>query len=139
MVKIAGSNKPKPGGRPSFQYTHHNPEAERRRAERSTRSYDSSLREGVDMFKPKEGSNMVRILPPRWDRAEHYGLQIFVHNNVGPDNSTYLCPRKMQDKRCPMCEAYQVAREAGDEEDTKALRVNERYLYYIMDRDAENK
>src|SRR4029077_1109851 len=127
------------GRRPSFNYSHHNPETVRRRAERSTRSYDAYLRDGVDMYKPKEGTNVVRILPPRWDKAEHYGYQIFVHSNVGPDNSAYLCPRKMLNKRCPMCDAYATAKEAGDDEDARQMRVAERYLYYILDREGENK
>jgi hypothetical protein len=135
MVKIAGGNKRRDGERPTFKYSHHNPDAVRRRAERSTRSFDSFLRDGVDTWKPKEGDNAVRILPPRWDKAEHYGLQIFVHNNIGPDNSSYLCQRKMNNKRCPMCDAYATARDSGDEEDAKQLRFSERYLYYILDRE----
>jgi hypothetical protein len=77
-------------------------------------------------------------LPPTWDDADHYGYTIFVHNGIGQDNSTYLCPRKMLGKACPTCEAAKEAKDAGEADEEKALRVQERILSYVLDREGDD-
>jgi hypothetical protein len=83
------------------------------------------------------GDNCYRYLPATWDDADHYGYTIFVHNGIGQDNSTYLCPRKMLGKACPTCEAAKEAKDAGEAVEEKALRVQERILSYVLDRDGD--
>jgi hypothetical protein len=61
-----------------------------------------------------------------------------MHRYVGPDQSSYLCPRKMLNKRCPICEAYKEAKDAQDEDEAKALRLHDCVVYWLLDRDSEN-
>ena len=106
------------------------------RANRKSGTFDSIFKPGVDPYKPQVGDNCYRPLPPTWDEAEHYGYTIFVHNGIGQDNSTYLCPRKMLGKACPICEAAKEAKDAGEAEEEKALRPQERIVSYVLDRDG---
>ena len=94
--------------------------------------------EDLQIFKPRDGENNIRILPPTWDDQEKYGdgWHIFVdlHYRVGADNTTYLCLRKMKDEPCPICEARDASE---DEEERDNLRVNRRALVWLIDRDNE--
>src|SRR5512135_3474719 len=70
---------------------------------------DYFLASDVKRYKPREGENCVRILPPRWKDKETWGnywsITTYVHYNVGPDGAAYMCLDKMKGKRCPVCEA----------------------------------
>ena len=94
---------------------------------------DPMLKDGTKFFKVADGANTVRFMPPTWDDAEHYGLDIYVHYQVGPDNLIYLCPRRMKGEDCPICEEMQRANDAGDEEYAKTLYPTRRVLAYIVD------
>jgi len=72
---------------------------------------------------PKEGDNFVKILPPKQDDIA-FGMDLWAHWNVGDNNDTYICSKKMRevlitqlgrtaeelpeeikDGKCPICEA----------------------------------
>ena len=108
------------------------------RATRKSGRYDSIYKQGIDTWRPKQGDNLIRYLPPSWDDADHYGYTAFVHRGIGPDNATYLCPRKMLNKPCPICEAQKEAKDAGEGEEAQALTVAERIISWIIDRDADD-
>ena len=128
MVKTGTKLKSK------YEYRPRDPGEVRRRAERSSQSYDSIFKEGFDTYKPKVGDNTIRFLPPTWDDPKHYAYTIFVHNNVGPGRGgAYLC-RKMIDKSCPICDAQMQAQRHGEEEDANQLRATERAAVYLLDR-----
>ncbi len=100
--------------------------------------FDSIVKPGFDMWRPKEGSNLIRFLPPTWDDHKHYGYSIWVHTRIGANTSNYLCPQKMLNKRCPVCEAANEARKQGDEDEAKEMSPKEQIAYYILDRDNDN-
>ena len=71
---------------------------------------------------PKEGDNFVKILPPKQDGI-YFGMEMWAHWNVGDNNDTFICPKKMRevlvgklkrptddlpkeiaDGKCPICE-----------------------------------
>lgn len=108
------------------------------RASRKSGLYDSIFKQGFDTYRPKQGDNLIRYLPPTWDDSDHYGYTAFVHRNIGPDNATYLCPRKMLNKPCPICEAQKEAKDAGEGEEATALTVAERIISWVVDRDADD-
>lgn len=108
------------------------------RAQRKTGLYDSIFKQGFDTYRPKQGDNLIRYLPPTWDDSDHYGYTAFVHRNIGPDNATYLCPRKMLNKPCPICEAQKEAKDAGEAEEATALNTVERIISWVIDRDADD-
>lgn len=109
-----------------------------RRSKQTGGNYDSFLTSDIPFFKPREGENAVRIMPPTWDDIEKWGkgweIQVYLHRNVGPDNATYLCLDKMLGKKCPVCEARRNAR---DEDEADALRAQWRALCYVIDRFSE--
>jgi hypothetical protein len=133
-----------------FQYAGRTAEEVNRRAKESSRSYDSIFEDGFVVYKPKEGENIIRILPPTWlsfddngnmlkDEAfEKWGayweISVYVHNNIGPDRSTFLCLAEMKDEPCPVCEARL---DAADEEERFALSPNRRALCWLIDRNDE--
>ena len=99
-----------------FKYNARTVEDVQRKAKQSSGRYDSFLTDEVSWFKPKSGENVIRLLPwlnaadkdfkaldKKW--GNHWGIDIIVHNNVGPDNGAYLCLDKMNgepwsDLRC---------------------------------------
>lgn len=120
----------------AYEYKRRTPESVRRRAEQSSGSYDKLFKEELEGFSPKEGSYQLRILPPGWSNADHYGLEIYVHYGVGPDNSQYLCPDKHKNKYCPICEER---RGTKDEDERKELAAKKRVLIWLIDRDHEDR
>lgn len=89
-------------------------------------------------FKPREGKNTIRILPP-WSKegiwykeaTTHYGLV----NEAGQDRA-YPCLR-MYGEACPICEKMNELIKTGGKEDKKlADRIRPRTKYYanILDR-----
>lgn len=120
-----------------YRYQPRTYEQAKKRTERSNSNFDVFIKDSVKMFKVNDGDNNIRILPPTWDGAEHYGLDIWVHYGIGPDNQAYLCLQKMKGEPCPICD--ERARNKVDEEYEKSLKPNERVLLFIIDRDDEKE
>lgn len=99
--------------------------------------YDSFIMPEATMFKPKEGENCVRIMPPTWEDLEKYGdgweLGVYLHYDVGPDNGVYLCLDKMTGETCPVCEARRTA----EEDEADKLKPSYRSICWVIDRDNE--
>lgn len=109
---------------------------------RSSR-YDSIFKPNFDVWKPKEGENAIRVLPPTWGTGYvHWGLEVWVHRNVGADNSMYLCLRKNEKihkvQRCPICEAVKRMKHEGDVDEAKEIDVNNMFVCWIIDRDDKD-
>lgn len=112
----------------------------KKRANQSGGGFDSYLTDEIPKFKSKDGENAIRILPAymawiddkklvkRW--GDSWGIEIWVHYSVGPDNSSYLCPKKMLDEDCPICDA----RVGLDAEAAKKMAPGKRVLAYLIDR-----
>lgn len=124
--------------RSSFVYKPRDEKTIKERATRKSSRFDSIFKQGYDSFRPHQGDNLIRYMPPTWDDADHYGYTAHVHRNIGPDNATYLCLRKMKNKPCPCCEAYKEAKDAGESEEAAALATGERIISWILDRDADD-
>lgn len=122
------------GGR---SYSHHKEENVRSHSEQSGGNWDGIFKSGVKAWRPKEGENAVRILPPTWDGYDHYGFEVYVHNRVGASGSTYTCPNKHGGGPCAACAESAALRAAGEDEDAGKLAVKKNFVYYIIDRDAK--
>ena len=125
--------------RSGFKYHYRSDESVKKHAERPIGTFDSIFRGGIDKFRAKPGDNLVRILPPTWEGKEHFGLQIWLHKYVGQDNGSYLCPRKMKGKKCPICEMATEADDAKEIDEAKALRAKEDFIYWILDRNSDTE
>ncbi len=135
-----GRDEGRGGGRgdSGFSYKRRASEDAKKRATESTREFDSFLADHVKTFKAHDGYNTIRILPPTWDDPKHYGVDLFVHYGVGPDEQAYLCLHKMKGEACPICEERDRARRAGESEEyVKDLDYTRRTLFYLVDRDNE--
>jgi hypothetical protein len=101
------------------------------RAARKGGVYDSFISTDFKMFKPKEGENIVRLMPKSWPKEDnerwgkYWSIAVYVHYNVGPDEAAYLCLAKMKGERCPVCD---VRNATTDVEERNELRISEVHL-----------
>ena len=108
----------------------------KKRAEGNNK-YDSFYENGVEVYKVQD-DNCIRILPPTFDDATHYGMDLYVHYSIGADEAAYLCPEKMLGKKCPICDEMRKAHKEGDKEYANELKPKTRVLVYIIDRAKED-
>ncbi len=118
-----------------YEYQARDASASKKRASMGANDFDKLLKDNIKMWKPNDGDNRIRILPPTWPKPEHYGLDIYVHYGVGPDRGSYLCLDKMLGKPDPIAEERKIARDDGDEKYSKELEAKRRVLVYLIDRD----
>jgi hypothetical protein len=118
-----------------FKYKKRTAEQVKKRANQTGGRFDVPIKAGFDMWRPKDGENVIRILPATWPDPEHYGLDVFEHRFIGADNSNYLCLNKMRGKPCPACDEAKELKDAGEDEDSKAVGVQKRVWVYVIDRD----
>lgn len=121
-------------GRGGYQYRPRSSEEAKKRADAGGSNFDSYVKETIKLFTPRGGDNIIRIMPPTWKDAAHFGYDIYLHYNIGSDNSAYLCPDKMAGKPCPICEERARAEKAGDADYASKLKPNKRVLVWMIDR-----
>src|ERR1700747_1884482 len=105
------------------------------RKRESGSTFQGFILDEVQGFSPKK-ENWVRFAPPTWEDASHYGIDIWVHYSVGPENASVLCLYKMTGKPCPVCEAHASAEAAG-REDADRLKPTRRVLVWLVNRNDE--
>jgi len=126
-------------GKRVFEYQPRSDETILERTKDVDKRRDGYLKSGFTIFTPKAGSNRVRFLPPTWDKAKHYGLDVYVHFGIGPDNSSFLCLKKMKGEKCPVCEELERPEVSGNKELVSKLKWKRRVLVAVIDRtDEEN-
>lgn len=130
-------NRPQ-GQAPTFQYRARSAASVEARAKQQGGLYDNPLVSNLPVFTTKsEGQYHFRILPNMAENAEHWGIDVYVHQQVGADNQTYLCPAKMLGQPCPICEEQKDLERAGDTEAAKNFKTSKKVLFWIIDRKAE--
>jgi hypothetical protein len=102
--------------------------------EESSGNKDFIYKERIERFKPKGGSNLVRILQPTWENASEYAFDMWAHYNVSLNKSAFLCLHRMRKENCPVCEEVAAAIKRGDAEYAAQLKAQRRSLVYIIDR-----
>ena len=126
-----------------FKYPKPSVESVKRRATQSGGRFDSIFKSGFDIYKPQQGENRIRFLPPTWDDPEDFSYPVWVHRRIGPDNSSYLCSNERDDKgriikgQCPICEAAAESKRAGEEDEAKELRAVQQFVAWIIDRKGD--
>ena len=123
--------------RSSFKYQERSNDTYKQRGEAGGGDFDKYLKDNIKMFKPADGDNMIRVMPPTFHNAQHFGLDIHVHYQVGPDSQTYLCLFKMKGEPCPICDERERASRDGDTEYADKLKPTKRVLIYMIDRHVE--
>jgi gp32 DNA binding protein like len=132
--RSVGSN----GTKSTFKYQARTAEHVKVRAEQQGGMYDNIF-QNYPTFKAKVGNNLLRVLPPTWDKADHYGYDIYRHESIGPDNSMYLCLKEMKGEACPVCEERSELDRLGETKDAAELKPRHRVVVWIVDRDQEKE
>lgn len=106
--------------------------------------YETGDRQGflpneIQTYIPKQGDNWLRILPPTWENAQHYGFDTYLHTGVGPDGVWVLCLNKMKGERCPVCEERTRLSNIGQSDAASELRPLYRLAVYMVDRKETDK
>ena len=112
-------------------------------AQTGGREGSSFLMPKVKEYKAKEGRNCVRILPPTWPDAKHYGYDLYIHWGVGIDNKPILSRAKMLgDNKDPMLKARrEIAQSDAEDADQKArdLAPKKAVGVWVIDRNNEQE
>jgi hypothetical protein len=127
------------GGNEYFEYKGRTAEDINQRANQRGGNYDGPIKSQFTVYKPKEGKNRVRIMRPtfrnleRWGKS--WGIEVWLHTQIGPDRGAYPCLAKMKKEPCPICDART---DEVDEEQRKKLAVKRRIFAWIIDRNDED-
>ncbi len=104
-----------------FKYKKRSEKDHKKRTEKQAGHWARLVKLDFPEWKPKEGKNKVRILPPGWEDAKHYGIDLWVNSNVGSDNETYLSLKLMRQEPDPVAEAIAAAKADGEAESVKTI------------------
>lgn len=126
-------------GGSSFHYQPRSAEQAKARSAKGAHDYDKIVKDDVKTWKPNNGLNRIRILPPTWDGADHFGFDLHVHYGVGADRGQYLDLNKMLGKPDPIEEERLQASRDGDVKYAKDLESKRRVGIYLIDRDHERE
>ena len=122
-----------------FQYKPRSQESFQKREAQQIQAADSMFDRAVIEFRPHDGENNIRILPPGWNQPDHYGVPLFVHYGVGVDRTAFLSLTRHLGKRDPIAEVHTVAMRNNDEKRAKESRVSERVAFFLIDRANPDK
>jgi len=119
---------------PTFVYRERTQASIQHRATRQGGDFQGFVRDDFRMFRPDKGENCVRMLPSTWETADHYGLDVYVHYRIGPENASVLCLRKMLKEPCPICEAIADMDKAGEADAAKEIAPRLAILAWVINR-----
>jgi hypothetical protein len=91
-------------------------------------------------WSPKDGRNVVRILPPKPGTEDFY-VESRVHYNVGPNKKMVTCG-KVARGTCAVCDFVDALFKSGDKEDeklAKRMKATSRYYFNVVDRTVGEK
>lgn len=122
-----------------FRYQRRSGEDVQKRANAKGGSFDSIIKAKYKVYKVKDGKNIIRVLPPTWENANHYGFDAWINYGIGVDNQSYLSLSKMKGEKDPIAEARRAAERDGDKELTKQLAPRQRIMMWVIDRNEEDE
>lgn len=119
-----------------FQYVARSQAQWEKRASQSGSNFVGIFQDWVEVFSYKK-DNLIRMLPPTFANPQHYGMDVWVHYGVGPDNGQIICLYKMGKGPCPICE-FQSRAEAAGREDAADYKPRRRVLVWLKNWNAED-
>lgn len=122
-----------------FTYNKRSREDLQERANARSGNFDSIFKDKYNVYKVRDGKNLIRILPPTWDKAKHYGYDIWVNYKIGADKQSYLSLSQMLNEKDPLDEARREAEREGKKDFAKALKPRKRVLLWLIDRNDEDE
>lgn len=95
--------------------------------------FDSMFKDTAKLYRFKDGDNRIRILPAL--DQDHWGVEIWVHYNVGPDEQSYLCLEKHKQEPDPIVEEMLALKSEGlDKDELNKMKAKQRLLLWVIDR-----
>jgi hypothetical protein len=127
-----------------FKYVKRSESKLQERANQSGGGFEGFILDEFATYRTMKGDHWIRILPPTWSYpdgtiGDHFGMDVWTHFGVGPDNGSVLCLQKMKDKPCPLCEQRAKLERSGDEDEANALKPVRRVLMWILNRKDEKR
>ena len=121
-----------------FKYTSRSKQDYDKSSSESSGQFDAYIRDGIPKFKPHDGSNRIRILPPTFEDPSDFALTLQVHYSIGADEQTYLC-RKMlgDDEECAICDEQKRLSKEGEADDASSFKAKKRKALWLIDRKAD--
>lgn len=124
----------------AFKYRRPSEDAMEKRATQQGGQFTSFIKDEYRTYSAKKGDNAIRFLPRHEDeKADTYGEDVWVHYGVGPDKGSVVCPYKMMNEPCPLCEERSRAEKRGDQEAAGELKPTRRVVAWIIDRKNEDQ
>lgn len=123
----------------SFRYEKRSTDDMKERANMRGGDFDSIIKSEFKLYKIRDGKNLIRIMPPTWEKPKHYGYDIWVNYGIGVDNQSYLSLSKMKGLPDPIAEARREADGDDDEKLSRALQPRRRILSWVIDRQDEDE
>ncbi len=125
-----------------FKYQSRSKQDYDRSTSESSGQFDAYVKDGIPIFKPHDGKNRIRVLPPTFEDPESFALTLLVHYGIGPGEfgQTYLC-RKMlgDDEECAICDEYGRLIKEGESDDASDFKNKKRKATWLIDRKGEDK
>ena len=88
---------------------------------------------GIQQIVAADGDNFFAIIPPK-DDDQYFGFKFYAHYDVGPNRDRFLCPRRTNNGRCPLCEEYMRTKDDNlTDDEMKPLKSSLRYLFFVVD------
>src|SRR3990167_9055096 len=122
-----------------FVYKKRSKEKWHEKANERSGSFDRIVADNVELYRPRDGTNRIRVLPPTCEDHDHFAFRMYVHYSVGPDEQTYLCNRQMKDEECAICDEGARLIKDGEKDDGKKLAAKKRYGVWLLDRKDQDK
>jgi hypothetical protein len=118
----------------SFQYVPAKSDFVKKQTERRLgRQFDGIFKDKyLQLSKLQEGDNRFRILPATWKPHDDFAYVVWVHKYM--EGGSYVCPAKMFETRCPICEEQQQAKRDKDDERSRELYPSETMVCWVVDR-----
>lgn len=91
----------------------------------------------ITWWKPEEGKNKIRILPPADEALLAEGIfykEAWYHYSVGPDNRALLCPKKMEGDDCFICEYIAKQKKKDNQDAVSDILPRARIFYNVFDK-----
>lgn len=130
----------------AFTYRPRSAEDWEARANQGGMDYENFTYDEFRKFTAYKGENHIRILPPTWDGAPHYGLDCYVHYSVGPSKrDSVVCLDQglpqigIGGKPCPICQEWRRVQKTDDEDMAREYRPVKRVLTWVLDKKDEGK
>ena len=96
------------------------------------------IKRNVPIYQTKEGENAIVIIPPLYEEwiaekkhiNKKFGIAIYYHRGVTPDNGMFVCLRLMKGERCPFCEKWMQLK---DRQEKKIYAPKVRGAIWVVD------